>query len=128
MVVASSTIVLYDSDGALLGQGSVHGTDTVSWERRPFRDNREALVGLALLLSHHTTAGSTRLLPGASRLPRGHRMSAWRDVMALLPHASVGVVAALTLAALAPGRQGTGPAPAIRARTGRAIRSRAAES
>jgi hypothetical protein len=79
MVVASSTIVLYDSDGALLGQGSVHGTDTVSWERRPFRDNREIRVGLALLLSHHTTAGSTRLLPGTSRLPRGHRMSASRS-------------------------------------------------
>lgn len=57
----SLTLGLCDTDGELVGHASLHGTDTIAWNRARFRDDLEMSdpLGLALLLARN---GETRPL------------------------------------------------------------------
>lgn len=66
----SLTLSLHDVRGDLVGHASLHGVDTISWNRARFRDDLELSdpVGLALLLARN---GETRPLTRfSSRLAR----------------------------------------------------------
>ncbi|MFI8105776.1 hypothetical protein [Streptomyces sp. NPDC086023] len=53
------TLSLHDAGGEPLGRASLHGVDSVSWERGRFGDDLEVAdpVGLALLLARHGAPG-----------------------------------------------------------------------
>ena len=68
--LGSLTLSLHDADGGAVGHASLHGLDTVAWDRARFGDNLEVAdpVGLALLLSRY---GASRWLTrSSSRLAR----------------------------------------------------------